>query len=171
MLLKTLKVYKDLYTLAAETMQRYDGDLITPFKQFQQAGLIEIITSSATHAVLPLLTHPEALRAQIAVAADDYQDRFGKKSRGFWLPECAYDKRLDTYIKLAGFDYTFMETHAVKNSRNGVYAPLKTQNGLNIFARDINLQEKFGALNLAIPVIVLIENFIETWAMTLIMNI
>ena len=138
MLLKTLKVYEELYSLAAETMRRYDGNLITPFKQFQHAGLIEIITTSATHAVLPLLSHPEALRAQIAVAADDYRDRFGKKSRGFWMPECAYDKRLDTYIKLAGFDYTFMEAHAVKKARYGVYAPLKTKKGLNIFARDID---------------------------------
>ncbi|MCK4936212.1 MAG: DUF1957 domain-containing protein [Elusimicrobiales bacterium] len=138
LLLKTLKVYEELYSLAAKTMRRYHGNLITPFKQFQQAGLIEIITSSATHAVLPLLSHPEALRAQIAVASDDYQDRFNKKSRGFWMPECAYDKRLDTYIKLAGFDYTFMEAHAVKKSRYGVYAPLKTQKGLNIFARDIS---------------------------------
>ncbi|MCG2725738.1 MAG: DUF1957 domain-containing protein [Elusimicrobia bacterium] len=151
LLLKTLKVYEKLYSLAAETMRRYDGNLITPFKQFQQAGLIEIITASATHAVLPLLAHPEALRAQIAVAADDYQDRFNKKSRGFWMPECAYDKRLDTYIKLAGFDYTFVESHAVKKSRYGVYAPLKTQKGLNIFARDIDSSREVWSSKFGYP--------------------
>lgn len=136
LLLKTLKVYEKLYTLAADTMQRYSGDLITPFKQFQHAGLIEIITTSATHAVLPLLAHPEALRAQIAVAADDYQDRFNRKSRGFWMPECAYDKRIETYLKLSDFNYTFTESHAVKKSRCGVYAPLKSLRGVNIFSRD-----------------------------------
>ena len=139
-LLKTVRLYAQLYGEAAEMIRKYSGDLITPLKQFQHAGHIEIITTSATHAVLPTLAHPEALRAQIAAAADDYLDRFNQKAEGFWLPECAYDPRLQTYLKLAGFKYLFTESHAVNLGdsapKNGVYASYRTTNGLNIFARD-----------------------------------
>ncbi|MFA6434321.1 MAG: 1,4-alpha-glucan branching protein domain-containing protein [Elusimicrobiales bacterium] len=137
---KTVRLYAGLYGSAAEILHKYSGDLITPLKQFQHAGHIEIITTSATHSVLPLLAHPEALRAQIAAAADDYFDRFNRKASGFWLPECAYDARLQTYLKLSGFKYFFTESHAVDFSdaapKNGVYASYRTPNGLNLFARD-----------------------------------
>ena len=139
-LLKIVQLYHDLYAEAAELLHKYSGDLITPLKALQHAGQIEIITTAATHAVLPLLARPEAVRAQLAVAAEDYQDRFNRKAAGFWLPECAYEPRLNSYLKLSGFDYTFMESHAVEaageQAPNGVYSPYRTSNGLGLFARD-----------------------------------
>lgn len=139
-LLAIVNLYKKLYEDAAGLMHKYSGDLITPLKALQHSGHIEIITTSATHAVLPLLVRPEAVRAQVAVAADDYFDRFNRKASGFWLPECAYEPRLNSYIKLSGFNYTFTESHAIENAGAdapyGVYAPYRTSNGLGIFARD-----------------------------------
>ncbi|HAT71807.1 MAG TPA: DUF1957 domain-containing protein [Elusimicrobia bacterium] len=139
-LLRTVKLYLKLYEEAAELMHKYSGDLITPLKALQHAGQIEIITTSATHAVLPLLARPEAVRAQLAVAAEDYADRFNRKPAGFWLPECAYEPRLNSYLKLSGFNYTFTESHSVglaaAAAPNGVYSPYRTSNGLGLFARD-----------------------------------
>ena len=58
---------------------------------FQDQGALEIITSAATHALLPLLAgHPPSVRAQILVARDHYRACFGRDPRGIWLPECAY---------------------------------------------------------------------------------
>ncbi|MDQ7773697.1 MAG: DUF1957 domain-containing protein [Elusimicrobiales bacterium] len=139
-LAKTVRLYQRVYEQAAELLRRYSGDIITPLKQFQAAGQIEIITTSATHAVLPLLPRPEALRAQIAVAAEDYEDRFNRKSSGFWLPECAYDRRLQTYLKLSGFNFVFLESHGVQfgspSAPHGVYSPYRTPNGVAVFGRD-----------------------------------
>lgn len=139
-LAKTVRLYQRVYEQAAGLLHRYSGDIITPLKQFQAAGHIEIITTSATHAVLPLLPRPEALRAQIAVAAGDYEDRFNRKSSGFWLPECAYDRRLQTYLKLSGFNFVFLESHGVQfgspSAPRGVYSPYRTPNGLSVFGRD-----------------------------------
>ncbi len=137
---KAAKMYQELYGQALSVMDRYSGDLITPFKQAQQAGQIELITCSATHAVLPLIAHPESIRAQVSVAEEDYHDRFNRKSRGFWLPECAYDQRVPSFLKLSGLEYFFMESHGIKYSRPGprfgVYAPVKTPCGVNAFGRD-----------------------------------
>ncbi len=135
-LLKTVKFYQKLYEDAAVLIHKYSGDLITPLKALQHAGQIEIITTSATHALLPLLTRPEAVRAQLAAAAEDYEDRFNRKPSGFWLPECAYEPRLNSYLKLSGFKYTFTESHAVGGAPNGVYSPYRASNGLGLFARD-----------------------------------
>lgn len=139
-LLKAVSHYKKLYETAAELLHKYSGDLITPLKALQHSGQIEIITTAATHAVLPLLTRPEAVRAQLAVAAEDYLDRFNRRPEGFWLPECAYEPRLNSYLKLSGFNYVFTETHAIPagpdDAPNGVYSPYRTSNGLGLFARD-----------------------------------
>jgi len=140
LLLRTVQLYQELYQEAAGLLHKYSGDLITPLKSLQHAGQIEIITTAATHAVLPLLARPEAVRAQLAVAAEDYTDRFNCKPSGFWLPECAYEPRLNSYLKLSGFNYTFTESHAVESAGaqapNGVYSPYRTPNGLGLFARD-----------------------------------
>jgi len=137
---KTALMYQNMFEQSLRLMDRYSGDMITPFKQFQQSGLVEIITSSATHAVLPIQPHAETVRAQIAVAAEDYQERFSKKTKGLWLPECAYDPKAGQYLQLSGLKYFFMENHAAANASpvpvNGVFAPIKVRGGLIAFARD-----------------------------------
>src|ERR1700761_1179901 len=42
-------MYHHKFCLARETWRFYDGDLINAFKQFQDAGRIEIITTAVTH--------------------------------------------------------------------------------------------------------------------------
>jgi len=64
--------------------QAHGGDLLSAFRRFQDGGLLEIVTSAATHAVLPLLAnHPPSLRAQILVARDHYRSCFGRTHAAF----------------------------------------------------------------------------------------
>jgi len=155
LLSKTVRMYSRLYAQAAETIHKYSGDLITPLKQLQHSGHIEIITTAATHGVLPTLAHPEALRAQIAAAADDYLDRFNIKASGFWLPECAYDPRVQSYLKLSGFNYIFTDSNAVNlpaaAPANGVHASYRTPGGINIFARDAESSKEVWSAKLGYP--------------------
>ncbi|MEW6300117.1 MAG: 1,4-alpha-glucan branching protein domain-containing protein [Thermodesulfobacteriota bacterium] len=66
------------------------GDLVGAFRRLQRQGAVEIITSAATHAYLPLLGFDESVRAQVAVGAACSRQRLKRRPRGFWLPECAY---------------------------------------------------------------------------------
>lgn len=59
-------------------------------------------TSSATHAVLPLVATPPALATQLATGAAAHRRRSGPWSGGLWLPECAYDPALDGALSAAG---------------------------------------------------------------------
>ncbi len=60
-------------------------------------------TSSATHAVLPLLATDAGLRLQLRTGIDAHRARFGAGwGGGLWLPECAYAPWLDGRLEAAG---------------------------------------------------------------------
>ena len=60
-------------------------------------------TSSATHAILPLLATDAGVRLQLRTGIESHRRRFGDGWRGgFWLPECAYGPWLDALLEEAG---------------------------------------------------------------------
>ncbi len=119
----------------------YRGNLLQAFRQLQDQGVLEIITCGATHGYLPLMTHRQAARAQIRVAADEYQRFFGRRARGIWLPECAYKEGVDELLKEQGIRFFFMEAHGLlygkPRPRYGVYAPAYCPSGVAAIARDM----------------------------------
>src|SRR3954467_11057347 len=56
---------------------------------------VELWTSAATHAVLPLVATDAGLRLQLATGIESHERRFGSFGGGFWLPECAYEPGLE----------------------------------------------------------------------------
>ena len=106
-------------------------------------GNVEIITTAATHALLPLLAnHSPSLRAQILAARDDYRRCFGRDPLGIWLPECAYAEGLEQILQEANIRWFITDTHGVLHARPrpryGVFAPLFTPNGIAAFGRDLD---------------------------------
>ncbi len=59
-------------------------------------------TSSATHAVLPLLATETGVRAQVVGGIGSHRRRTGRWDGGFWSPECAYAPALDGPLRDAG---------------------------------------------------------------------
>jgi 1,4-alpha-glucan branching enzyme len=60
-------------------------------------------TSSATHAVLPLLATDAGVRLQLTVGIESHRRRFARPWQGgFWLPECAEAPWLDPLLEEAG---------------------------------------------------------------------
>jgi 1,4-alpha-glucan branching enzyme len=67
-------------------------------------------TSSATHAVLPLLATDAGVRLQLRTGIDAHRARFGAGWRGgFWSPECAYAPWLDERLEQAGVHATCVD--------------------------------------------------------------
>lgn len=125
---------------------RYRRNLVNAFRELQDEGLLEIITCGATHGFLPLISTPEAKRAQIAVAVANYRKHFGRRPRGIWLPECAYEPGLEDLLAEAGIEYFISDTHAIlygdPRPRYGVYAPVRCPNGVAVFARDLETSQQ-----------------------------
>ena len=135
-------MYHKRFTGLRESYLGYDRNLIGAFRKFQEAGKVEIITTAATHAVLPLLeSHLPSLRAQILVARDHYRNCFARDPEGIWLPECAYTQAVERYLQEAGIRWFIMDTHGLLHARPrpryGVFAPIFTPDGLAAFGRDL----------------------------------
>ena len=122
-------------------LESYHGNLVNAFKKFQDAGRLEVITCAATHGYLPLLmTEPEAVRAQIAMAVNSHKKYFGQAPPGIWLPECSYAPGIDEILKEFNLCFFFVDTHGVlfasHRPRYGVFAPVYCPSGVAVFGRD-----------------------------------
>jgi 1,4-alpha-glucan branching enzyme len=83
---------------------------------------------------------PEAVRAQITVAANHYRQTFGRDPRGIWLAECGYYPGVEKQIAAEGIRFFFTDTHGITDANprplHSVYAPIFTETGVAVFARD-----------------------------------
>ncbi len=124
----------------------YQGNLISGFRKLRDAGCLELITSTATHAFLPYIRTEQALRAQIEHAIRLHVDLLEEYPQGIWLPECGFREGLDYILKDYGLRYFFSEAHGVLSAdpkpRYGLYAPVLTPGGLAAFARDREASEQ-----------------------------
>ncbi len=65
-------------------------------------GPVELWTSAATHALLPLLASDAGLCLQLATGVASHERRFGEFGGGLWLPECAYAPGLEHELAAHG---------------------------------------------------------------------
>jgi 1,4-alpha-glucan branching enzyme len=114
------------YERALEGLKRRGGDLLGALAPYAQW------TSSATHAVLPLLASDAGIRAQVGGGVRSHGHRFDAAWRGgFWLPECGYAPWLLPSLRDAGVASVCVEL----TSRFGLGAPahlrpLRTKEGV-----------------------------------------
>ncbi|HEX4564212.1 MAG TPA: 1,4-alpha-glucan branching protein domain-containing protein [Solirubrobacteraceae bacterium] len=99
------------YAHALERFQARGGDLVAAFAPHAQW------TSSATHAVLPLLATDAGVRLQVLAGVVSHRERFREPWRGgFWSPECAYAAWIAPTLHDAGARTTCVEL-------SGAFAP------------------------------------------------
>jgi 1,4-alpha-glucan branching enzyme len=92
------------YERALQALDRRGGDLLAALAPHARW------TSTATHAVLPLLATGAGVRVQVQSGIDSHRARFGEHWRGgFWLPECAHDRHLEPLLADAGVHATCVE--------------------------------------------------------------
>jgi 1,4-alpha-glucan branching enzyme len=118
---------RDRYRAALDRLEELDDDLLAIFREPARAGRVELVSSAATHAVLPLLATAEVRALQVDAGLRSHRRRFGEPA-GFWLPECAYEPGIDEL--LAGFGATWFATD--QSSREAgleALAPVRTVAG------------------------------------------
>lgn len=109
-------------------VERYEGNLVTAFRNLQDSGMIEISTCAATHGYLPLLDRDESINLQIQAGINSYKRHFGRPPRAIWLPECAYrpgyhseDGRtrrgIEEFLQQHNLKLFFTETHMIEGGR------------------------------------------------------
>lgn len=110
--------YKQTYEkIKADFEGRFNRDLIGAFRRLQDEGYIEIVTSAATHAYLPLLGHDSAIHAQIKTGIGSYKHFFGRHPTGIWLPECAYRPGIEHILAENDLKVFFSEAHTITGGK------------------------------------------------------
>jgi 1,4-alpha-glucan branching enzyme len=99
------------YRRALELLDADGGDPLCSFQRAEREGRVALATSSATHAVLPLLATRAGLRLQLDAGTRSHRRRFGWDG-GFWLPECAYAPGLEWRLAEAGVDWFCVDQSA-----------------------------------------------------------
>lgn len=123
------RYYSDWYHHILECFQgRFHGDLIGAFRRLQDEEHLEIATSAATHAYLPLLERDSSIYAQMKAGIEAYRLHFRCAPRSFWLPECGYRPAfyteasegayikpgLEEFLAAQGITCFFAETHTIE---------------------------------------------------------
>ncbi|MFI5183613.1 MAG: glycoside hydrolase family 57 protein [Vicinamibacteria bacterium] len=136
--------------------ETYGSNLMRAFRKHRDAGKLEIITCGATHGFFPLMdTVPQAVRAQVQVAAAHYRKHLGRDPVGIWLPECGYLPGQEAYLKEAGIRYSFIESHGIEDAHPrptfGVHAPIVSPGGIVFFARDMESSRQVWSTEVGYP--------------------
>ncbi|MFO0661996.1 MAG: 1,4-alpha-glucan branching protein domain-containing protein [Polyangiaceae bacterium] len=148
--------YKHHFAEVRATWERIGGNVVDALVRHHDAGNIDLITCSATHAYLPgLMPTREALRAQLKLGVEAFKHLVGREPLGMWLPECAYDPSFDGEIARTGIRYTLLDTHGLTNASPrppfGVYHPIVSPSGTAFFARDTESSRQVWSREVGYP--------------------
>ena len=137
-LTETARFWGRFFTTALDHFRTLDGNIVREFRRFAEAGMIEVLTCSATHGYLPLLGTDESVRAQVRTAVAAHTRHMGGPPRGIWSPECGYRPAgfweyprlngdepqragferigLEQALSECDLEYFFVDTHLVEDS-------------------------------------------------------
>ncbi|MCL2128409.1 MAG: DUF1957 domain-containing protein [Treponema sp.] len=129
----------------------HEGGIFKALDHYRKRGNIEFLAAPATHAFFPFLcSFPEAVQAQIEVALTFYRYTQGVCPQGFWLPELGWTNELSPLLRSYGFNYTIADSHGVlfgdPPPSRGTFFPVKTPQGLVVFARDFIACSEIAAM-------------------------
>lgn len=119
----------DLSKSRLNFFESIERDILGVWSELQEQGYLTLITSGATHGFLPLLGRDETIDLQMKTGVLFHNSAFGKKPRGFWLPECAYRPRtyhvaggtmvlrpgMEEFLQKYGIEYTFLDSKPFEN--------------------------------------------------------
>jgi 1,4-alpha-glucan branching enzyme len=127
--------WERFYLDLTEQSDRIGGDIPRAFAERVTSGCVEILTSAATHAYMPLLLEDSSIRAQIRAGVCSSRRILGFAPKGMWLPECAYRapgpwtppiqwgaslnrSGLEQIMADEGITHFFVENHLIERSRS-----------------------------------------------------
>jgi 1,4-alpha-glucan branching enzyme len=128
------KLEAELYTGAIDRLRRLGGRPLRAFQEAHAGGRIALMSSAATHAVLPKLATMAGRRLQVDTGLRSHRRRFGATD-GFWLPECAYTGGVEAVLAERGIAYTCLDQSAQERG-TAALVPVRLPGGPVAFTID-----------------------------------
>ncbi len=146
--------WHERYCAIRDTFERLGRDVLSAYARLHREGHIQLITSAATHAYLPLLHEDTSVQAQVKIAVHTFRRLVGDWPRGMWLPECAYRPRclwapppqvagekipwprkgIEEFLADNGIDFFIVDTHMLSGQVRDAEVDFKDTLG-KIFGR------------------------------------
>ncbi|MEZ5074531.1 MAG: 1,4-alpha-glucan branching protein domain-containing protein [Solirubrobacterales bacterium] len=122
------------YGRALARLGELGDEPLAAFAAAAASGRVELLTSTATHALLPLIATREGRMLQLDVAVRSHRRRFGEP-RGIWLPECAYEPGLEHLLAEFGLRY-FCTDQSGCEPPEAALRPVAAEPGVTAFTID-----------------------------------
>ncbi|HUT79666.1 MAG TPA: hypothetical protein VMZ29_00570 [Candidatus Bathyarchaeia archaeon] len=117
-----------------------ENKLLESINSLVKSKQIDLLGSSCYHAILPLIPEDEIIR-QIQLNEQQIIPHFGEKalsSRGFWLPEMAYDFRVIEPLQKKNYSWTIISSVATPTEElPDNYIPMINDNFIIYFRNDL----------------------------------
>ncbi len=143
--------YLDYYVQGLELWGcRHRKGIAESLRAHQEEGRLEILASAATHAFLPLQPDQWSRSLQTRIGLDRHLQYFQRKSKGFWLPECALSGEMKPLIQQLSDEvqYVVLNHSALKNREEDSPLPHRIGNSsLIAIFRDRTLSELVWSWN------------------------
>lgn len=128
---------------AEASRRRHDADLGRAFGDRHRRGRIELLTTAASHALLPALAPcAGAIEAQLGLGRDLFERATGVSPRAMWLPECAISTEVELALARLDVGLTVVAEHACRFARpdpgglGGGPTPVVSPRGIVAMPRD-----------------------------------
>jgi len=129
------------------------GKVIPKYKELEDRGQIELTTTPFYHPILPLLCdtnsakeampyiklpeaafqHPEDAEAQIRMAVEFHQQRFGRKPRGMWPSEGSVSEPIIPLVGKAGIKWLATDEGILERSLNKIEMRARTLSAAELY--------------------------------------
>jgi len=135
-------MYLGMYRRSRDEFETLHGRSLTrSFDYYSKKGYLELMTTAATHAFLPIYSDiPEVIDAQIETAIISHRAEFGKNPNGFWLPQLGWYKGLEKHLRAYNIHYTIVTTKGALLGSPlpfyGSFSPVMTHDNVAAFIRD-----------------------------------
>ena len=120
-------------------VENWGADPLGPLRQARDSAAVEVIATTASPTWLPsVAVEPVLARAQVRLAAADFERTFGGPAPGIWLPFLSYRPGLESVLAESGLRYFGVGSDAFVRGTNrppeDVFAPMVTPPGVAAFA-------------------------------------
>lgn len=124
------RIYLEKYRSCLSFYEDCGRDILSQFAKLQEAGMVELVATAATHCYLPLYqSYKTAVRAQIEIGIKSHIRFFKSAPAGFWLPECGYYPGLEKELEKYGVKWCQIPAHSIITARNRIesagYQPVR----------------------------------------------
>ncbi|HPE35629.1 MAG TPA: DUF1957 domain-containing protein [Spirochaetales bacterium] len=141
------RMYHDLYRQNLEDFNvLHGGNILGAIDFYFKKGRLDLLTSGATQAFLPIYRcFPEAVAAQVEASVVSYRATFGRSPSGFWMPQLGWYPGVESILAAYGLSYSVVSTRGAMlgkpTPKAGSYAPVACPNGFTAFVRDVAATE------------------------------